>query len=91
MDPIIVRRHGGRWAVSEGGETAPDAEYDTRELAEAAARDRAREAGREVRVDESAGDEQLGQVTDPDTPADAGRRRGATDAAEMGREPQAGL
>jgi hypothetical protein len=100
MDPIIVKRHGERWAVQDGGETAPIEEYDTRELAEVAARQRAEGSGREVLVDESAGDEQLGQVTEPDvegerpTEGDAGiheRTGGAATGTEMPREGQAGL
>jgi hypothetical protein len=100
MDPIIVKRHGDRWAVQDGDDTAPIEEYDTRELAEVAARQQAGDGGREVRVDESSGDEQLGQVTEPDVEdeqpmeGDAGvheRTGGAATGTEMPREPQAGL
>ena len=100
MDPIIVRRHGRRWAVQENPETAPSQEYDTRELAETAARQLAGDSGRAVEVDESPRDEQLGQVTQPDaegatpTEHDAGvheRTGGSATGTEMPREPQSGL
>ena len=100
MDAIIVKRHGGRWAVQDVAGTAPSEEYDTRELAEIAARQLAGESGREVRVDASAGDAQLGQVTEPDVEGeepiegDAGvheRTGGAATGTEMSREGQAGL
>jgi hypothetical protein len=100
MDAIIVRRHGDRWAVQDTASTAPSEEYDTRELAEVAARQLAGNSGREVRVDDSAEDQQLGQVTEPDvegerpTEGDAGvheRTGGAATGTEMPREPQAGL
>src|SRR4051812_29941445 len=101
MDPIIVKRHGERWAVQYDTQTAPTEEYDTRELAELAARNLSGESGREVRVIEETGDGQLGQVPDPDTPGadgptdhDAGvheRTGGAGTGTEMPREPQAGM
>jgi hypothetical protein len=100
MDAIIVRRHGDRWAVQDDAATAPSEEYDTRELAEVAARQLAGDSGREVRVDDSADDQRLGQVTEPDvegerpTEGDAGvheRTGGAATGTEMPREPQAGL
>ena len=98
MDVIIVKRHGDRWAVQEGEGTTPAEEYDTRELAEVAARQLA--GGREVRVDDSADDAQLGQVTEPDVederPLDGDpgvheRTGGAATGTEMPREGQAGL
>lgn len=87
MDPIIVRRHGGRWSVQDDPATAPEAEYETRELAEVAARDLAGESGREVVIDDS-GDE----LDDTGHPA----RGPSADSAgipddELPREPQAGL
>ena len=98
MEPIIVRRHGDRWAVQESEGTTPAQEYDTRELAEVAARQIA--GGREVKVIEDTGDAQLGQVREPDV-EDAGppegdpgvheRTGGAATGTEMPREPQAGL
>jgi hypothetical protein len=100
MEPIIVKRHGQRWAVQHSSQTAPAEEYDTRELAEVAARRLAGESGREVRVVESSGDEQLGQVTEPDVedqrpregdPGVHERTGGAATGTEMPREPQAGL
>jgi hypothetical protein len=93
MDPIIVRRHGGRWSVQQDAATAPEAEYDTRELAELAARDIAGESGREVVVEEE-GD----GLDDTGHPAPAGRggsagagQAGASADDELPREPQAGL
>jgi hypothetical protein len=100
MDPIIVRRHGQRWAVQDNLDTAPAQEYDTCDLALVAAKQLAGESGREVEVIQDSGDEQLGQVTDPDvrdggpTEHDAGvheRTGGAATGTEMPREPQAGL
>ena len=88
MGSIIVKRHGDRWAVDDGSGTAPAEEYDTRELAEVAARQLA--GGRDVRVVDASGDEQLGQVTDPDV---EGREpeSGRLESSEVPREPQAGL
>jgi len=97
MDPIIVRRHGDRWAVQDGPDSTPTAEYETRELAEAAARQDA--GGREVVVHDEAGDSELGTgggLPDGDDVRgrDAGidqRTGGGGSAAETPREPQAGL
>ena len=100
MDPIIVRRHGQRWTVQDNPDTAPAQEYDTCDLALVAAKQLAEASGREVEVEKDTGDEQLGQVTDPDvrdggpTEHDAGvheRTGGAATGTEMPREPQAGL
>jgi hypothetical protein len=100
MDPIIVKRHGERWAVQDNQGTAPSEEYDTRELAEVAARQLAGDSGREVRFEDGGGDRQLGQVTEPDVEGeepqegDAGvheRTGGAATGTEMPREGQAGL
>jgi BirA family biotin operon repressor/biotin-[acetyl-CoA-carboxylase] ligase len=98
MDHVIVRRHGTRWAVLDSPDTAPSAEYETRELAEMAARQAA--GGRQVVVEEDTGDEQLG--TGGGLPADEddvrgadagidGRTSGAGSGTETPREPQAGL
>lgn len=97
MDPIIVRRHGGRWAVQLGPDETPIEEYDTRELAELAARQQA--DGREIVVDASENDASLGGGggTDRGTGprgADAGidqRTGGAGSGDETPREPQAGM
>jgi hypothetical protein len=90
---ITVKRHGARWAVLEG-DGPPTAEYETRELAEAAARD----MGGEVRVDDSPDGEGLGSGgTGPDTglpDRDAGidqRTGGGGSGHETPREGQAGL
>ena len=51
MDPIEVVPHGGnRWSVREGPGAEPVSEYPTREEAELAARDLARQRGAEVVV-----------------------------------------
>jgi nitrite reductase/ring-hydroxylating ferredoxin subunit len=97
MDPIIVRRHGGRWAVQDGPDYTPTAEYETRELAETAARQDAGE--REVVVQEDTDDAQLGiggglpdgeDVRGRDAGIDQ-RTGGAGSLDETPREPQAGL
>jgi hypothetical protein len=96
MSTIEVVRHGERWAVCEDGGT-PIEEYDTRELAEVAARGLADErGGAEIVVDDS-GDEQLGRGgvaptgTGESSGPDARERAETPDAAETMREPQAGL
>jgi hypothetical protein len=97
MDAIIVRRHGGRWAVQDGPDATPDAEYDTRELAETAARQRA--GGREVVIHDGGDDAELGGGGGADRGrgprgADGAidqRTGGAGSADETPREPQAGL
>jgi hypothetical protein len=98
MDPIIVRRHGGRWAVQDGPDAAPTAEYETRELAEMAARQDA--GGREVVVHDDASDASLGTggglpSDDKDVRGrDAGidqRTGGAGSDDETPRQSQAGL
>ena len=51
MDPIEVVPHGGnRWSVRESADAPPVSEYPTREEAELAARDLARQRGAEVVV-----------------------------------------
>jgi len=53
MDPIEVVPHGGnRWGVRDRPGAPPVSEYPTREEAELAARDMARERGAEVVVRE---------------------------------------
>jgi hypothetical protein len=53
MDPIEVVPHGGnRWGVKDHPDRPPVSEYPTREQAELAARDLARESGAEVVVRE---------------------------------------
>ena len=97
MDHVIVRRHGTRWAVLDRPDTAPTAEYETRELAEMAARQQA--GGRQVVVEDDAGDAQLGTggglPTDDDVRgADAGidgRTGGAGSGTDTPRQSQAGL
>jgi hypothetical protein len=98
MDAIIVRRHGGRWAVQDGPDATPDAEYDTRELAETVARQRA--GGQEVVVHDD-DDDEAGLGGGGGTDRGSGprgadgaidqRTGGAGSADETPREPQAGL
>jgi hypothetical protein len=99
MSDVIVRRHGTRWAVLDSPDSAPTAEYETRELAEMAARQQA--GGRQVVVDEDTDDQRLGTgggvpSDDADTVrgTDAAideRTGGAGSGAESPRETQAGL
>jgi len=98
MEQLIVRRHGTRWAVVEGTDTAPTAEYETRELAEVAARQQA--GGREVVVEDDTGDQALGtgggvpSADDDVRGADAGidgRTGGLGSEDETPRETQPGL
>ena len=87
-----VKRHGDRWAVLGDGDT-PVAEYETRELAEAAARER----GGPVRVDETPDGPNLGSggagperhVRDRDAGIDQ-RTGGAGSGLDTPRESQAG-
>jgi hypothetical protein len=99
MDHVIVRRHGTRWAVLDSPESAPAAEYETREQAEMAARQQA--GGRQVVVDdEDTGDAGLGSgggvpgdegdVRGADAGID-GRTSGAGSGTETPREAQAGF
>jgi BirA family biotin operon repressor/biotin-[acetyl-CoA-carboxylase] ligase len=97
MEPIIVRRHGSRWAVQDGPDAMPTAEYDTLEAAESAARQQA--AGRQVVVQAGGDGDHLGgggRAGEGDGPggADAGidqRTGGGGAGDETPREPQAGL
>jgi Uncharacterized protein conserved in bacteria (DUF2188) len=96
MDPIIVRRHAGRWAVQEDPETAPLDEYETRELAEVAARDLAAQSGRTVVVHDGPGEPESRKDRGDQAPADGGAPTSdGTDIVvpddETPREPQAGL
>jgi hypothetical protein len=98
MDHVIVRRHGTRWAVLDSPESAPAAEYETREQAEMAARQQA--GDRQVVVDEGTGDAGLGggggvpgderDVRGADAGID-GRTSGAGSGTETPRETQAGF
>ena len=93
MEPIIVRRHGGRWSVQDDPSSTPEAEYDTRELAEVAAREKAGESGREVVIDDTG--DGLDDTGEP-APAESGGATGGGPSGgppddEMPREPQAGL
>jgi hypothetical protein len=87
MSTIEVYRHGGRWAVRRQGESMPVGEYDTRELAEAAAR----AGGDDVVTFDDAGDAEGGAAGDPAQAGDTEvmDRTGASE--ERGRLPQAGL
>jgi Uncharacterized protein conserved in bacteria (DUF2188) len=93
MDPIVVRRHADRWAVQDDPRTAPAEEYETRELAEIAARDLARESGREVVVhdapDHPDDSDDRGPSDQGESPS-AGTNVGVPDD-ETPREPQAGM
>jgi hypothetical protein len=95
MTAITVFRRGGRWAVQDDPDTAPTKEYETRELAELAARQMA--DGREVVVrEEDGGDVGRGGGVEEDGPpsrdvAIDGRTSGAGSRDETPREPQAGL
>ena len=95
MDPITVYRHGERWAVQGDPDTAPTAEYETREAAELAARQLP--GGREVvvRDEGSAALGHGGGVRDGEPLGDdAGidlRTRGAGSGDETPREGQPGL
>jgi hypothetical protein len=95
MQPIIVRRHAGRWSVQDDPEAAPVEEYETRQLAEIAARDLAEESGREVVVHDDFDDAESRDDGGDEAPTDDGGRIGATDIGvpddETPREPQAGL
>ncbi len=93
MEPIVVRPHGQRWAVFEDPEAMPVGEYETRELAEVAARGHAGDGGREVRVE--AGDVE-GEPLRRDGPdaRDAAldqRTGGAGAGDDTPRQDQAGL
>jgi hypothetical protein len=88
MDPIIVRRHGGRWAVQDGPHATPRAEYETRELAEVAARQDA--GGREVIIQEDSDDARLG-LSDGVREGGEVHWRDPASIPETPREPQAGL
>jgi hypothetical protein len=89
MDAITVRRHGTRWAVFTGTDTAPAAEYDSRELAEVAARQQA--AGREVVVEDE-GDTALGGGGGAGDQGDHVEPRGpGSTTGDPSRETQAGL
>ena len=95
MSQITVFRHGDRWAVQEDPDTAPTAEYETRELAETAARQLA--GDREVVVREadggdlgSGGGVGRGEAQTSDAGIDE-RTGGAGSGDETPREPQAGL
>ena len=95
MDAITVFRHGDRWAVQDDPATAPTAEYETRELAEVAARQIA--GDREVVVrDDDGGDLGRGggvadrEVRDADAAID-GRTAGAGSGDDTPREEQAGF
>ena len=99
MDPIIVRRHGGRWAVQDGPDGTPFAEYDSRELAETAARQDA--GGREVVVHDdgeggeaalgSGGGVPTGEEQPPGRDAGINQRTGPAGGTETPRSPQGGL
>jgi hypothetical protein len=95
MQPIIVRRHAGRWSVQDDPAAAPVEEYDTRELAEVAARDLAGQSGRDVVVHDDLDGAESGDDGGDQAPTDRGGRVGATDIGvpddETPREPQAGL
>jgi hypothetical protein len=56
MSAITVFRHGDRWAVQDNPDTAPTAEYETREAAESAARQLAGDREVVVRDDVDGGD-----------------------------------
>ena len=92
MARTTIRRHGDRWALYEGDDDTPRAEYATREEAELA-------TGGDVEVDDTPRGESLGAgaVGDEDQRVrtrDAGidqRTGGAGSAEETPREPQAGL
>jgi hypothetical protein len=96
MHPIVVRRHAGRWSVQDDPEAAPVEEYETRQLAEIAARDLAEQSGREVVVHDDPDDAESRRADGGDqAPSDRGGRIGAPDIGvpddETPREPQAGL
>jgi hypothetical protein len=87
MPRITVRPHHDRWGLYEDGVPTPVAEYDTRELAELAARDR----GDEVVVEEG---RPRDSATEPQ--AEGGhdahpRAGGAGPGGDAPREEQAGL
>ena len=91
MAKITIRRHGDRWALHEDPDATPVAEYETRELAEAA-------AGDDYVVDETPHGEDLGHGgTGPETGVrsrDAGidqRTGGGGSGHDTPREDQAGL
>ncbi len=88
MSTIEVYRHGGRWALRRQGDTMPEAEYETRELAEAAARTR----GADIVVLDDAGNAEGGTAGEPATAGETDvmdRAGGSSD--ERARLPQAGL
>ena len=94
MAKITISRHGDRWALSEDGGT-PIAEYETRELAELAARNR----DGDYEIDDTPREECLGggAIGDETTgvrSSDAGidqRTGGAGSGDQTTSEPQGGL
>lgn len=94
MAHVTIRRHGDRWALHEN-ENAPIAEYETRELAEVAARDRYGDFTVDESVDgpglgRGSVGEDSGHVRGRDAGIDQ-RTGGAGSADETPREPQSGL
>ena len=97
MSQILVVPHDDRWAVLDGPDRPPIAEFETREAAELDARARARETGAEVVVQGSADahperdtpdSDVSSDVTDADPTSERARtRRGG----EEQRNPQGGL
>jgi hypothetical protein len=88
MPDIVVRRHGDRWALFEADAESATKEFETREAAEAAARDLAAGGSVEVREQDTSG---LGAGTrgeireeDPQGPRNVSAR-------ERARSPQSGL
>ena len=92
MARTTIRRHGDRWALYEGDDDMPRAEYATRQEAELA-------GGDDVEIDDTPRDEGLGggAVGDEDERVrnrDAGidqRTGGAGSNAGTTQEPQGGL
>ena len=92
MAKITIRRHGDRWALYEGDDTMPTAEYATRDEAELS-------AGDDFTVDDTPREESLGggavgdedeRVRNRDAAIDQ-RTGGAVSNEGTTQEPQGGL